>query len=297
MGFSHIKWARGAVVLCFLSLCTLLLSSTQAYAQQDDSYEEEMHSIEDASATGSAAMAEEDQAFWEQWNAYVADLIRGSLETPDPWEGWNRKVFAFNDVVDRYALKPVTKGYRFITPDPLEAGISNAFANLFEIRTIANDILQLKLLQAVSDTGRFVVNSTLGLVGLFDVATVIGLEKHQEDFGQTLGYWGVGSGPYLVLPLLGPNTLRDGIGRFPDSYLDVIPEEVDHVPTRNQLMATRLISARAALFTAEELITGDRYTFIRDAYLQRREFMVKDGVVEDTFGDEDFDESWGDDGF
>lgn len=296
MGFSYKK---KAVVWCllrgFLSLGLLLSAAHLAYAQQDDTNQAE-NSL-DLSTTDPAAPTGEDLVFWEQWNAYIAELIRDSLETPDPWEGWNRKVYAFNDVADRYALKPVAKGYRYITPDPVEIGISNVFANLFEIRTIANDLLQFKLLQAASDTGRFVINTTLGLVGIFDVATVIGLERHREDFGQTLGYWGVGSGPYLVLPLLGSNTVRDSFAMIPDSYLDLIPEEVDHVRTRNQLMVTRLISGRAALFTAEELITGDRYTFIRDAYLQRREFLVNDGAVEDSFGEEDFDESWGDDEF
>lgn len=274
----------------FLLIGLLLLGPANlTYSQPQD------NTPVDPSITGPVATAEEDLVFWEQWNAYIADLLRTSLETPDPWENWNRKVYAFNDVADRYALKPLAKGYRYITPDPVETGVANVFSNLFEIRTIANDLLQLKFAQAASDTGRFVVNTTLGLVGIFDVASVIGLEKHQEDFGQTLGYWGVGSGPYLVLPFLGSNTVRDGIAMVPDSYLDLIPEQVDHVPTRNQLMVTRLISGRAALFTAEELITGDRYTFIRDAYLQRREFLVNDGVVEDSFGEEDFDESWDED--
>ena len=128
----------------------------------------------------------------------------------DPWEGLNRKIFAFNDTLDKYALKPIAEGYQWITPDPVEDGVSNVFSNLWELTTIANDLLQFKFGQAASDTGRFLVNSTVGLLGIFDVASHMGLEKHQEDFGQTLGYWGVEPGPYIVAPLFGSFTLRDG---------------------------------------------------------------------------------------
>jgi phospholipid-binding lipoprotein MlaA len=208
---------------------------------------------------------------------------------PDPWEGFNRKVYVFNDAVDRAVLKPVAKGYQWLTPDMVETGINNAFANLWELNTIVNDVLQFKLGQAVSDTSRFLVNSTVGLLGLFDVATSMGLEKHEEDFGQTLGYWGVSSGPYVMVPLLGPFTVRDGFGRVVDGQADYVAN-LDYVPTRNELLALRIVDTRASLLEAEKLITGDRYTFIRDAYLQRREYLVKDGVVEDGFGEEDFDE-------
>ncbi len=210
---------------------------------------------------------------------------------PDPWEGFNRKVFAFNEGADRWVLKPLAKGYQKVTPSMVETGISNAFANLGELNTIANDLLQLKLGQAVSDTTRFLVNTTVGLLGLFDVASAMGLEKHEEDFGQTLGYWGVNSGPYVMVPLLGPYTVRDGFGRIVDAQVDYVTN-LDHVPTRNQLIALRVIDTRASLIKAEELITGDRYTFIRDAYLQRREYLVKDGVVEDDFGEEDYEEDY-----
>ncbi len=123
---------------------------------------------------------EEDRRFWDVWNAYIVELVERELSTPDPWEPLNRKIFAFNDFADRYALTPVTKGYQFITPDPLEAGIGNMFSNLLEITTILNDLLQLKFGQAASDTGRFLLNSTVGLVGLFDVATPIEKKYHQQ---------------------------------------------------------------------------------------------------------------------
>lgn len=210
----------------------------------------------------------------------------------DPWEGFNRKVFAFNDTMDHYLLKPVAKGYQAVTPDPLEHGFSNMFSNLKEVRNIVNDLLQGKLSQAGNDSGRLAVNTTLGLAGFFDVAKHMGLLKSDgEDFGQTLAAWGVGQGPYVVLPFLGASTLRNA-GSLPvNSFADPIGK-VDHVPTRNSLWATELVGLRASLLSAESLISGDRYAFMRDAYLQRRTYLVNDGQVEDDFGGD-----FGDDGF
>lgn len=242
-------------------------------------------------ASFSADTAEDDLRFWEKWNAAIAARVQEELSTPDPWEGLNRKIYAFNDVADRYVLKPVAKSYQWITPDFVETGVGNAFSNILDINTILNDLLQMKFGQALSDTGRFALNTTVGLAGLFDVASPIGLEKHNEDFGQTLGYWGVGPGPYLVIPFLGPSDLRDGFSLIVDSQTNII-NEVDHIPTRNQIYALRVIDGRANLFAAEQLLTGDKYTFLRDAYLQRREFLVKDGVTEDTFGEEDYEDEW-----
>lgn len=204
--------------------------------------------------------------------------------TQDPWEGFNRKVFVFNDTLDTYALKPVAKGYRAITPDPVEDGVSRMFSNVGEIVNVVNDLLQGKFRQAGNDTGRFLVNTTIGLVGFFDVADDLGMPKNDgEDFGQTLGVWGVGEGPYLVLPLLGPGTLRDGPAKIVDFLIDPI-SEIDHVPTRNQIHGVGVVSGRADLLKAEELISGDKYSFIRDVYLQRREYLLNDGQVEDDFG-------------
>lgn len=204
----------------------------------------------------------------------------------DPLEGFNRAMFSFNEGADKVVLKPLAKGYRAVTPDPVEKGFSNVFSNLLEVRNVANDILQWKWGQAVNDTGRFLVNSTIGVVGLFDVADGMGLEKSQgEDFGQTLGAWGVGSGAYIVLPLLGPSTVRDG-SMMPLNSLAHPVSHIDHVPTRNSARGTEIIINRAALLDAEKMISGDRYSFIRDAYLQRRQFLVNDGEVEDNFGDD-----------
>lgn len=203
----------------------------------------------------------------------------------DPWEGFNRKMFAFNDTVDTYTLKPVAKGYKAITPDPVERGISRMFSNVGEVVNVVNDLLQGKFRQAGNDTGRFVINTTIGLVGFFDVADHFGLPKNDgEDFGQTLGVWGVDSGPYLVLPLFGPSTVRDGPARVVDRFINPI-NEIDHVPTRNQIYGAEVISTRADLLEAEKFVRGERYSFIRDAYLQRRQFLLSDGGVEDDFGD------------
>ena len=212
-------------------------------------------------------------------------VFAGSTETTeDPWEGFNRKIFVFNDTLDTYALKPIAKGYRAITPDPVEKGISRMFSNLGEIRNVLNDLLQGKFRQAGNDTGRFLVNTTIGLVGFFDVADDLGMPKSDgEDFGQTLGVWGVGEGPYMVLPLFGPTTLRDGPAKIVDMMVNPI-SEVDHVPTRNAIYGVDVVSTRADLLKAEKLIKGDRYSFIRDVYLQRREHLVEDGQVEDDFG-------------
>jgi phospholipid-binding lipoprotein MlaA len=204
---------------------------------------------------------------------------------PDPWEGFNRGVYTFNDGVDRFFLKPVAQGYQAITPDPVEDGIGNVFSNLFEVRNIINDVLQWKWGQAANDTGRFLVNSTVGIVGLFDVAQHMGMPENDggEDFGQTLAVWGVGSGPYLVIPFLGPSTLRDGAAMPVDMQMDLV-SYIDHVPTRNTTYGVRIVDTRASLLEAEKLMSGDRYTFMRDAYLQRREYVINDGAVEDDFG-------------
>lgn len=206
---------------------------------------------------------------------------------PDPWEGFNRKIYVFNDVLDRYILKPTAKGYQWLAPQFVEDGVHHMFSNVGEVGSIVNSLLQAKFKNTAIDSGRLLVNTTVGVLGFFDVATQWGLEEHDEDFGQTLGYWGVKSGPYLMLPFFGPRTVRDGFGSVADSYTSLVGY-IEHVPTRNEVYAGNVVDQRVQLFKAEELITGDRYIFIRDAYLQRREFLVKDGVVEDSFGNDDF---------
>ncbi len=207
----------------------------------------------------------------------------------DPLESYNRAVYKFNDGIDRYVLKPVAKGYDNVTPDPVQKGISNFFSNLDDIFVIANDLLQLKFRQFASDTARFVINSTLGLGGLIDWASDMGLKKHQEDFGQTLGYWGVPAGPYFMVPFVGPSTIRDVSGEYVDiSQFSVIWNELhEGYPrvTRDAsaawgLKGLKTIDQRAALLKAEKVLDEaalDRYSFIRDFYLQRRLNLVHDG--------------------
>lgn len=203
----------------------------------------------------------------------------------DPWESVNRPIYVFNDALDSYVLRPVAKGYTVITPDPVETGVSNFFSNLTEVRNILNDVLQWKWKQAANDTGRLLVNSTVGIGGILDVAKHMNLPKSEgEDFGQTLGAWGLGTGPYLVLPFFGPSNLRDGSGMPVDWYSDP-STYIDHVPTRNTERLLDIINTRAELLNAENFMSGDRYVFMREAYLQRRNYLVEDGEVEDDFGD------------
>ncbi len=206
-------------------------------------------------------------------------------ELQDPWEGFNRGVFNFNESLDRAILKPVAQGYRFIMPDVAEQGVSNFFDNLRDVVTFFNNVLQLKPVEATQDLSRVLINTTIGIGGLFDVATAMDIPKNDEDFGQTLGAWGVESGPYLVLPLFGPSTVRDGVGIIPDMYLDPL-NQVESDELRYGLKVLKVVDKRASLLDREGVITGDRYTFIRDAYLQKREFEVNDGRVE--FNADDF---------
>ncbi|MGK0247726.1 MAG: phospholipid-binding lipoprotein MlaA [Oleispira sp.] len=214
----------------------------------------------------------------------------------DPWEGFNRSVFEFNETLDIYVAKPVAQVYQTITPQFLDTGITNFFSNLEDVLIVANDIFQLKPIQALSDTGRFLINSTIGLFGFFDVASHIGLMKHNEDLGQTLGYWGVGAGPYLMLPFWGPSNVRDTFGLVGDSVSGIGPTEIVDTATKKAgLLMLRIVDLRADLIASEGLITGERYTFFRSFYIQRRAYLVADGVVENEFGDdfdEDFDDSF-----
>ncbi|GAA0686930.1 VacJ family lipoprotein [Marinobacterium maritimum] len=197
----------------------------------------------------------------------------------DPWEGFNRSIFSFNETLDRYAVKPLAQGYRYVTPDIAEKGVSNFFDNLSDVGNLFNNLLQFKFDAAGKTFARLTFNTTFGLAGLVDVATPMGIEEHTEDFGQTLGHWGVGSGPYLVLPFIGPSTVRDGVALPVDWAVDPVGE-VDHVPTRNSLYALRLLDTRSRLLKAEQIISGDKYSFVRDAYLQRRAYQIDDGAVD-----------------
>lgn len=203
-------------------------------------------------------------------------------EKEDPWEPMNRVVFRFNDTLDRWALKPIAKGYQKVTPDAVEEGVHNVFSNLGEVRNFANNVLQFKLHDAGVDTARFFFNTTFGLLGFFDVATKMGLQRNDEDFGQTLGAWGLQSGPYVVLPLLGPSTVRDAAALYPDSFTRQY-RYINDVPVRNSMFALNIVDSRASLLASERLIIGDKYRFVRNAFLQNREFRVRDGNVVDDF--------------
>lgn len=198
----------------------------------------------------------------------------------DPLERMNRHVFEFNDRVDRAVLKPVAQGYVAVVPEPVRGCVSNFFANLGDVSNAANNLLQGKPVEAVSDICRIAINTTVGVLGCFDVASKMGLEKHNEDFGQTLGRWGLGSGAYLVLPLLGPSSVRDAVGRVPDAYVDPANAAGDDARARNALFAIETIDLRARLLDAGRLLEAaalDKYRFTRDAYLQRRRNLVHDG--------------------
>lgn len=206
---------------------------------------------------------------------------QGQPPKADPFESFNRASFAFNDAVDGAVLKPVAKGYVAVTPGFVRTGVSNAFNNVSDVKSAVNNLLQGNPGRALSDTGRVLANTFLGIFGLWDVASPMGLQKYDEDFGQTLGKWGVGSGPYLVLPLLGPSTVRDSVARIPSRYVEY-QFYVDHPRTANALFITDLINTRANLLPAEETLNTaalDKYTFLRDAYLQRRLRQVHDGKV------------------
>ncbi len=204
----------------------------------------------------------------------------GVVDERDPWEGWNRKVHSFNESLDDYAMKPIAKGYRWITPNFVDEALTNAFSNIDDIGVFVNDALQGKFLLSGLDFSRFIVNSTAGLGGLIDVASMIDLVKHEEDFGQTLGYWGVPTGPYIVLPLLGSSSARGVFGLVGDVAMNPISYLAPYisVPTN----AVELTDIRADLLsvekTAEAASIFGEYEFNRNSYIDKRQLLVSDGV-------------------
>ena len=211
-----------------------------------------------------------------------ATLDNVKPDSRDPFERANRATFRINDALDRGIAKPAAKAYHAITPHFAQTGVSNFFANLEYPTVILNDFLQAKFRDGFSDLGRFAMNTTVGLGGLFDPASSAGLDVHDEDFGQTLGKWGVPSGPYLVLPFLGPSSVRDGIGRGADQFSD--PRQyVKNTRVKWSLEALGLLDKRTQLLGADAVLAraADRYAFVRSAYLQRREYLLKDGKVPD----------------
>jgi phospholipid-binding lipoprotein MlaA len=214
--------------------------------------------------------------------AVSLSLLGGCASTGnprDPLEPINRGIYKFNDGVDKVLIKPAAEFYRFAIPQFMRTGVSNFFSNLNDVIVALNSLLQGKLTQAGSDVARLIVNTTVGVLGLIDVATEVGLEKNNEDFGQTLGYWGIGDGPYLVLPLLGPSSARDAVGWVGDIYAWP-PTYIKSEGTRNIVIGVRFVTLRADLLEASRILETaalDPYEFVRDAYLQRRRNLVYDG--------------------
>ncbi len=205
----------------------------------------------------------------------------GYSDPRDPIEGFNRVMFEFNEVLDKVLLKPLAKGYRAVMPSPVDKGITNFFSNLDDVGSAINNLLQFKLKRSASDVGRIVVNSTVGILGFIDVASNMNLEKYGEDFGQTLGVWGVGHGPYIVLPIFGPSGGRDAIGTVADWFTDPVAY-VEPVDVRNTLFVLRAVDKRADLLGASRVVDEaalDKYEFMRDAYIQKRENDVNDGNI------------------
>lgn len=227
--------------------------------------------------------------------AASASLVMSGCATTanpgDPLEGFNRTMFSFNEQVDRIALKPAAQAYEAVVPRPVRTGVGNVFSNMGDPWIGLNNLLQGKVADALSDMMRFLVNTTFGLLGMLDIASEMGLAKHDEDLGQTLGSWGVGEGAYVVLPFFGPRTLRD-TATLPADLLGEYPLRIDHVPTRNLLIALGVVHIRSTALGAERTLeeaTLDKYAYVRDFYLEQRRYKVSDGAGERSY--EDFDQS------
>ncbi len=208
-----------------------------------------------------------------------------SDQVNDPFEEFNRKTFEFNENLDEKILRPVAKFYSNFPPK-VKIGVTNFFNNLEDVETSVNQALQGKPNKSINDLTRFLINSTIGLAGFIDVASKIGLERHEEDFGQTLGVWGVGTGPYIMLPGLGPSTLRDTLSR-PVSSFSSITFHMTDTDVNIALKTIDAIETRERLLDVESLLSGDKYSFVKDAYIQSIAYEVKDGInVEDDFVDD-----------
>lgn len=236
------------------------------------------------------ALADELSADEQAADELASDDYDDEEEVSDPLEGWNRGVFWFNDHLDMYLLEPIADGYDYIMPEPVQTGVVNVFDNLAYPKYLVSSVFQLKFEQAAEHTGRFLINSTLGLAGIFDVAKHFGLEKHSEDFGTALGYHGVGPGPYLVLPILGPSNFRDGFGRIVDGFLNPVPwiaaetsDGSDAAAITLGVTALDAVQTRADLDEAIEAAKEaslDYYLFVQSAYYQNRKALINDKQVE-----------------
>ena len=251
-----------------------------------------------AAASPAAVYAQAPQAQSQAGQAQDAAEVTQAAETiaaaapqdepppmnKDPWEGWNRGVYQFNNFFDDAIVRPAARIYQTIIPRFIRRGIRNFFSNIYDINTLVNNLLQFKFDDAASDGGRLLINSTIGLGGLFDVATGMGMGKHQEDFGQTLAVWGVGPGPYVMLPVFGASSLRDAAGLAMDNGFDPV-QYLEDISVRATLFVLGEVDSRERLLGLDELVVGDEYLFIREAYFQHREYLVKDGEIEDDFDD------------
>lgn len=217
--------------------------------------------------------------------------VRTAPET-DPWEPTNRSIYAINDTVDRYTLKPIARGYRTVVPSVVRTGVSNFSNNLSTPASAFNNLLQGKPIRSLSDVTRFVINTTIGIGGLFDPAAAGGLERYNEDFGQTLAVWGVPDGPFVVLPIVGPSTLRDAVA-FPVNWVTDVQFWIDESSVRDKINGLRLVDLRHRLLPADRFLeeSKDPYVTLRESYLQNRRFEIYDGdpPVDDDFY-EDFDD-------
>jgi phospholipid-binding lipoprotein MlaA len=211
--------------------------------------------------------------------AGCASVPPDSRDARDPFESVNRGIYRFNERVDRAVLRPTARAYRTVVPQFVRTSVSNVFSNIKDVRNVLNNTLQGKFTTAYSDFGRIAINSTLGVLGLFDIASEAGIEKHDEDFGQTLGWWGMGDGPFIMLPLFGPSSGRDTVGWAVDIMTDPT-SYIDPTSARYEISGGRIISRRAELLDTKQVLDAaalDPYVFLRDAYLQRRRNLVYDG--------------------
>lgn len=223
---------------------------------------------------------------------YAADATQTAAEK-DRWEGFNRGVFAFNEFVDRYALKPAAKGYKWVTPTWLDNTVTRFFENMRDFRSGVNNVLQWEWYNAGQNFGRFTVNSTMGVAGVFDLATDLKLRKYPDDLGSTFAVWGMGEGPYIMLPFLGPSMGRDALALWPEDYMR-LRHYIDHDLTRYSVTALYALDVRADILEFENSIVGDRYSFIRDFYFQSRRLQAGEDIAPDDFGADADSGGWDD---
>jgi phospholipid-binding lipoprotein MlaA len=215
----------------------------------------------------------------------LAETDEHDYSDPDPWIGINRVTHNINDFGDRILIRPVAVAYQNVFPRFARNGVSNVYSNLGDVGNAVSSLFQGKVTGGMSDLMRVLINSTIGIGGLFDPASALGLVEHEEDWGQTLAKWGAPTGPYVVIPGLGPGSVRDGLARILDGVFDPVLY-IYPVSHRNVVYGARVVRNRAGLLSAEKVVFGDKYIFYRDAYMQRREYLVNDGEVSDPFADD-----------